>query len=457
MESRGRLEYDKDNKVTPDVILQAEDLDNIKSSVQQYEESVRKQWLEAFQHLGVNFDSNHKSVLSDSGVPWLQLTVGDLTRGLREIPRVTNSYNNVTLTSQTLANNAKKYQVVGVDPTKDMTFTLSKGWLEYTTIVDVTDTYRRAYQDGCAHYGTPDGSIRELYHKHSTTSRDETRLKSEPAVPIDSDYKNSSGGCYTIKVQHTHNGKAGVGGQHGCYTKYVDHQHRIVGNAIRNASQVSTTQGGPNTCYTQKLYHCHSTYSSSAQSTSPNAGPTGKQEHGGPGTCFGIVGSCGRPLSSNTVHVCSLGGNASVSSCDDCYIEHDCSVHGSITSCSLSNCSHVDESHCNYVEYNLSCTKSQSVFEAWNKTCRKNPGPQIYSYYQNKLPSLQLGDEYKGTDCPYTEGQTIYYACTPAYDLVHRQGDHKQDGYIVEKLVGSGCNLTAGTHVRTEISYVGSH
>lgn len=81
MESRGRLEYDKDNKVIPDVILQAEDLDNIKSSVQQYEESVRKQWLEAFQHLGVNFDSNHKSVLSDSGVPWLQLTVGDLTRG----------------------------------------------------------------------------------------------------------------------------------------------------------------------------------------------------------------------------------------------------------------------------------------------------------------------------------------------------------------------------------------
>ena len=49
----------------------------------------------------------------------------------------------------------------------------------------------------------------------------------------------------------------------------------------------------------------------------------------------------------------------------------------------------------------------------------------LHSYYQNKLPSLQLGDEYKGTDCPYTEGQTIYYACTHNHHNWKRQHFHQ--------------------------------
>lgn len=436
LEGKGRLEYDLDADNDNEVVITQADLTQLSQKITEYEQDVRKIFLEAFQSKGINFDNNKNPKLQPSGKTWQELTVFNLTQGLRNLPEswcknVNSSHMHLTVnTTESVADAVSPKDISG---TVEYKLLVPKGWRTDDKVIDMTDIYREAmtaWQDPLFQ----NEHATKTYHIHSTSSTGETHTHpynyscsnyASDSSTVDARVFPGGSGCYTIPILHHHYGNESTGG--GCYTKCLRHDH-VGGTGV--------SQGGANTCYTQANYHKHSTSSTSATSTSQNAGPTGSQNSSG--GCFTQNNSYwqnkGRPCvwvgdgteigdSSDPEHnykdwkKCKYCGDRAWCNAANCH-ESSCKIHNGSSDCTGKK----------ITKYDLSCGKDQTSVVGWNLTCTKTPGPQKYNYYQSNLPSCGLGDSYTGTDCPDYEDKTMKYACTRSYNCTSLEKWGSGDG-----------------------------
>lgn len=228
LESHGRLEYNQDNQNSPDIVITEKDLTTLSNSITQYERNVRKQLLESFQTLGVNFNNSNKAVLASSGKSYEELTVGQLTTGLQELPRSlcqsSNKHVGIKVTGNDSAITADN--VARVSGNVMYKLCIPKGWRDKEVLIDLSDIYKQA---GLAWQNTTfqNSHAKKVYHVHSLTSDHDTielgyNIPTPSPMYPDGYLTPEPTGCFTTPVYHTHIKDAWeLGGCYmSCYTRY---------------------------------------------------------------------------------------------------------------------------------------------------------------------------------------------------------------------------------------------